>query len=105
MHKTPYFLRYPCFIIENTDGRSIRCLDVDGQSCIALFNDENLVQRYLSQGAKSGVIRAITNKGDLRAYLKRLSADYTRFVSIDANATSKGYVGADIHELLEELGD
>lgn len=105
MKKRPYFLKYPCFIIENTDGRSIRCLSVEGETCVALFTDADLVQRYLSQGAMSGSLRSFDTPDDLKRYLEAILPHYDRFVPIDPNIAGKGYVGVSISEFLEELDE
>ncbi len=105
MVNSPHYLKYPCFIIENEDGCTIRCLSVDGQTCVALFTDEKLVEQYLSQGAMSGSLRPFENQEDLRTYLQGVLPHYQRFVPIDANVVGKGYVGISITDFLGQFGD
>ncbi len=105
MQKSPYFLKYPCFIIENDDGCTIRCLSVDGNTCVALFTDENLVRRYLNQQAFSGTVRSFDNQDDLQAFLKSVLTHYDRFVQIDPNIGGQGYVGVAISDFLNQPVD
>lgn len=103
MPKRPYFLDFPCYIIVEGDDIGPHNVCVEGQTCVALFTDSDVLRRYMNQERVRGTTRSFAERDELASYLRTIAGRQSALVTVDPIVTKSVY-RIPINELIEELG-
>ena len=91
---------YPCYVIE-IEG-AVATVDIESQECIAVFTDEDLVQRYLEETRLTGKPLAINDQAEFCQYLRSMHSDRFTHVAFDA-VGGKATYWISISDVLQQL--
>ena len=76
-----FLLVFPCFIVDTAKG--VCCVNVATQECVALFTDDDLVERYLRKADMKGAPIQFNDGQELRSHLRKLSNEGFKDVALD----------------------